>query len=111
MIVAGLSVAGVWTYRRYEATKPPTLFPGEATNVVAPRETESSGKAPGSIPEVASPATAKGTSGAAVGFQPRTGETLDYIANVPKLNSAVANLRVKVGERRNFPGHDACHSP
>src|ERR1700751_5596490 len=31
LIVAGLSVAGVWTYRRYEATKPPALFPGEAT--------------------------------------------------------------------------------
>jgi hypothetical protein len=109
LIVAGLGVAGVWTFHRYETTKPQTLFPGEATNVVAPRETEAIGRVPGSTPEAASPATAKGTSGAAVGFQPRTGETLDYIANVPKLNSAVANLRVKVGERRNFAGQDTWH--
>jgi Protein of unknown function (DUF3108) len=109
LIVAGLAAGGVWTYHRYEATKPKTLFPGEATTVVAPREPEPIGATTGSRPAATSPAEVKGASGAAVEFQPRTGETLDFIANVPKLNSTVANLRVKVGERRSVGGKDAWH--
>src|SRR5258707_1301148 len=109
LIVAGLAAGGVWTYRRYEATKPKTLFPGEAGTVVAPHESEPAGGGPAGKPESASPGGVKGASSETVGFQPRTGETLDFIANVPKLNSAVANLRVKVGERRNVEGKDAWH--
>jgi hypothetical protein len=44
-----------------------------------------------------------------MGFQPRSGETLEFSANVPKLNSVVANLRVKVSERGNVAGKDAWH--
>ena len=109
LIVAGLVAAGVWTYHRYETTRPKTLFPGEATTVVAPRGAEPAGGSGGGRPEATSPAGGEGASVAAVGFQPRTGETLDFIANVPKLNSTVANLRVKVGERRNVAGKDAWH--
>jgi len=109
LVVVGLAAAGVWTFRRYEATKPKTLFPGEATTVVAPRESEPAGGRTDGRPEAASPAAVKGASGEAVGFQPRTGETLDFIANVPKLNSAVANLRVKVGGRRSIGGKDSWH--
>jgi len=109
LIVAGLAAAGVWTYRRYEATKPKTLFPGEATNVVAPRETEPTGGTTAGRAEPVSPANVKGANGVAIGFQPRSGETLDFSANVPKLNSVVANLRVKVGERQTVAGKDAWH--
>jgi len=109
LIVIGLAAAGVWAYRRYEATKPKTLFPGEATTVVAPRETEPIGETWRGRPTATSPAEGKGASGATMGFQPRTGETLDFSANVPKLNSTVANLRVKVGERRNVGGKDVWH--
>jgi len=109
LIVAGLAAGGVWTYQRYEATKPKTLFPGEATTVVTPRETEHIGGVPASKSEPVSRPAVNGASGAAVGFQPRTGETLDFAANVPKLNSVVANLRVKVGERRSVAGKDAWH--
>jgi hypothetical protein len=109
LIVVGLAAAGVWIFHRCEATKPKTLFPGEATNVIAPRETEPSGGMAGGKAEATSPAAAKGASGAMPGFQPRTGETLDFSANVPKLNSVVANLRVKVGERRSVAGKDAWH--
>ena len=109
LIVAGLAAAGVWTYRRYEATKPKTLFPGEATNVVAPRETEPTGGTVAGRAEPVSPANVKGANGVAIGFQPRSGETLDFSANVPKLNSVVANLRVKVGERQTVAGKDAWH--
>jgi hypothetical protein len=109
LIVGGLAVAGVWTFRRYEATRPKTLFPGEISNAVAPHESEPAGGASAGRPEAISPVGVNGASGAAVGFQPRSGETLDFIANVPKLNSTVANLRVKVGERRNVGGKDAWH--
>jgi hypothetical protein len=109
LIMAGLAAGGVWTYQRYKATKPKTIFPGEMTTVTAPREAETNGAVSLAKPEATSEAEVKGTSGAAVGFQPRTGETLDFMANVPKLNSVVANLRVKVGERRSVAGKDAWH--
>jgi hypothetical protein len=109
LVVVGLAAAGVWTYRRYEATKPKILFPGEATNVIAPHETAPISGMSGSKQVTISPPGVNSASGATVGFQPRTGETLDFIANVPKLNSTVANLRVKVGERRNVAGKDAWH--
>jgi hypothetical protein len=109
LTVVGLVVAGVWTYQRYEATRPKTMFPGEATTVATPRESEPAGGGANVRPEAASPAGVRGASSAAVGFQPRTGETLDFSANVPKLNSTVANLRMKVGERRNVAGKDAWH--
>jgi hypothetical protein len=109
LIMAGLAGGGVWTYQRYKATKPKTLFPGEMANVTAPREAETNGAVLSSKPEATSAGEVKGTTGAAVGFQPRAGETLDFMANVPKLNSVVANLRVKVGERRNVAGKDAWH--
>jgi Protein of unknown function (DUF3108) len=109
LIVAGLAAGGVWTYRRYEATKPKTLFPGEGTSVIAPRETAPVSGMSGSKDVVIAPPGIGSASGEAAGFQPRTGETLDFTANVPKLNSTVANLRVKVGERRNVAGKDVWH--
>lgn len=109
LIMAGLAAGGVWTYQRYKATKPKTIFPGEMTTVTAPHEAETNGAVSLTKPEATRAAGVRGTSGAAVGFQPRTGETLDFVANVPKLNSVVANLRVKVGERRSVAGKDAWH--
>jgi hypothetical protein len=109
LIVAGVAAAGVWIFRRYEATKPKTLFPGEATNVIAPRETApTSGMSDRKQVAIAPPGVTS-ASGAVTGFQPRAGETLDFSANVPKLNSVVANLQVKVGERRSVAGKDAWH--
>ena len=109
LIVVGLAAAGVWTYQRYKATKPKTLFPGEATSVIAPRETApSSGMSDRKQVAIAPPGVTS-VGGATAGFQPRSGETLDFSANVPKLNSTVANLRVKVGERQIVAGKDAWH--
>lgn len=42
-------------------------------------------------------------------FTPRPGEVLDFAANVTKLNSTVATLKVKVGDRRTFDGKSAWH--
>src|SRR5260370_24682348 len=78
LIVAGLAAGGVWTYRRYEATKPKTLFPGEAATVVAPHESEPAGVGPAGKPESASPRGVKGARSGGVGFQTRDGETVDF---------------------------------
>jgi hypothetical protein len=43
------------------------------------------------------------------GYAPRTGETFQYAANVTKLNSTIANLKIVVAERRNFAGKSAWH--
>ncbi len=109
LIVAGLTAAGIWTYRRYEATKPKTLFPGETTNVVVPRETAPISGTSGSKLVAIAPPGVNSTSGAVVGFQPRSGETLDFTANVTKLDSTVATLKVLVGERGNLAGKNAWH--
>src|SRR5580704_16646723 len=52
--------------------------------------------------------TKKATVAADPGSPLRTGETWQYSANVSKLNS-VANLRLKVAEKRNFLGTSAWH--
>ncbi|HXM94507.1 MAG TPA: DUF3108 domain-containing protein [Candidatus Dormibacteraeota bacterium] len=44
----------------------------------------------------------------AAGFPLRPGETLEYTANVSKLNN-VANLKLQVAEKRNFLGKSAWH--
>jgi len=43
------------------------------------------------------------------GFSPRSGETLEFDANVTKLNSTVAGLKVVVGERQSIAGKSALH--
>jgi hypothetical protein len=42
-------------------------------------------------------------------FSPRAGESLEYAANVTKLNSTVASLKVTVGERKSFSGKSSWH--
>jgi hypothetical protein len=43
------------------------------------------------------------------GYMPRAGETFQYAANITKLNSTIANLKIVVAERRNFAGKSAWH--
>jgi hypothetical protein len=42
-------------------------------------------------------------------FTPRPGESLEFAANVPKLNSTIANLKLLVGEKNAFGGKNAWH--
>jgi len=77
-----------------------------------PSHTESPGlapSAPGSSETATGPSSGKGSGIAPHEFTPRTGEVLDFSANVTKLNSTVANLQVKVGEPRNIAGKSAWH--
>jgi Protein of unknown function (DUF3108) len=43
------------------------------------------------------------------GWQPRSGESLEYAANVSKLNSTIAILKVVVGERLTLSGKSVLH--
>jgi len=83
--------------------------------VSGPSHTETSSPAPspgtGASSETgpAASSSAKGSGVAPLEFTPRSGEVLDFSANVTKLNSTVANLQVKVGERRSVAGKNAWH--
>jgi hypothetical protein len=50
-----------------------------------------------------------GGEGPEAGFAPRAGETFEYAANITKLSSTIANLKIVVAERRNFAGKSAWH--
>jgi hypothetical protein len=51
----------------------------------------------------------KGSAPAEPGFTLRAGEALEFAANVTKLNSTVANLKIVTAERRNFYGKNSWH--
>jgi len=63
---------------------------------------------PTAVPAVAS-SIKKGGAPAGAAFALRAGETLEYAANVTKLNSTIANLQLVTAERRNFYGHNSWH--
>jgi len=94
--------AGLWLYRVVESRLP--ARPGGSLRTETPRRPPPSGGTTN-----AEPAARKGSSLAPPEFTPRAGEVLDFAANVTKLNSTVANLQVKVGERRSFAGKNAWH--
>ncbi len=58
---------------------------------------------PGSAPE-AEIGEKKGGVVGEPGFSPRPGESLEFAANLTKLNSTVADLKIVVAEKRNFYG-------
>jgi Protein of unknown function (DUF3108) len=51
----------------------------------------------------------KSSTPAEPGFTLRAGETLEFAANVTKLNSTIANLTILTAERRNFYGKNSWH--
>jgi hypothetical protein len=51
----------------------------------------------------------KGNMTAEPGFTLRQGESLEFAANLTKLNSTVANLKIVVAEKRNFYGKSSWH--
>jgi len=94
--------AGLWVYRQYERRRAPDF--------ASPARVEPS-RAPAVVPghpENAAPAN-KEAAGEPLAFSPRSGEVLDFAANVTKLNSTVADLQVKVGDRKGVAGKSAWH--
>ena len=106
-LVVLLVLGGVWyTTRRVKETPiapngPETTSKGTVTPppVVVPHG-ETSGGENGTVK--------KPTTGEWV-WQPRSGESLEYAANVSKLNSTIANLKVVVGEQRTLSGKSVLH--
>ncbi len=99
--------AGFWFYRFYEARRPmPSVAPATADrSLTRPPAggTATSGPAGGGT------AINKGTNAEPAEFIPRTGELLDFAANVTKLSSTVASLQVKVGDHRIQDGKSTWH--
>jgi hypothetical protein len=70
------------------------------------------GNAEPGTPVAASPAATsekKGSVPAEPGFTLRAGEALEFAANVTKLNSTIANLKIVTAEKRNFYGKNSWH--
>jgi hypothetical protein len=51
----------------------------------------------------------KGSVPAEPGFTLRAGESLEFAANIAKLNSTIANLKIVTAEKRNFYGKNSWH--
>jgi hypothetical protein len=98
--------AGIWVYRQYELRRAPDFTtPAKVEPSRAPAASGAAGAAhPGSAPAANGEAAV-----APPEFLPRTGEVLDFAASLTKLNSTVANLQVKVGDRKNVAGKNAWH--
>ena len=111
--VAALFLAGGAFYwlHGHGGEAPPTIA---AAPAVAPASPERLSEAPApektASSEPAPPAPAKKAAAPEVdaGLALRTGEVLDFTADVAKLSN-VANLRLQVAERRNFLGKGAWH--
>lgn len=108
-----LLVAGWYMYRKLARPVPhespvatvwPTLSP------VEPPNPSNSHPNPGaSIPLSSEPVVRKESAAVAPGFVLHQGETLEYDANITKLNSTVARLKVAAVERRSTGGKATWH--
>jgi Protein of unknown function (DUF3108) len=106
LVAIVLLFAGWFAYRKLaRVTKPPSA--AVATNwPTAP----SSPSTPPTSPSKPAPAEPKKEAAPAEpGFVLRPGETLDYDANVTKLDSTVARLKISAVEKRTSGGKDTWH--
>ena len=107
LVAVVFCAGGFWFYRFYEARRPaPAVVPGTADrSLTRPPAggTSNNGSVAGGT------STSKGMNAEPPEFMPRTGEVLDFAANVTKLSSTVATLQVKVGDRRSLDGKNTWH--
>jgi Protein of unknown function (DUF3108) len=108
-----LLFAGWLVYRRMARVSPPSSpvvsqWPTSVPPAAAPPSASSSNSAsPPSKPS--EPVNKPESSTVQPGFVLRPGETLDYDANIAKLNSTVATLKISAVEKRNSAGKGAWH--
>jgi hypothetical protein len=115
IVALALAAGGAyyWVHGR-PAQPPPALASGAESSPVeaapasdsAAAKTEGAGRPPtvkSAAPEKVAAAPTPGP-----GIALRTGETLDYTADVAKVSN-VASLRLQIAERRNFVGKSAWH--
>jgi len=108
-----LFLAGVFLFSRLAHTPQPNRNPVSTWPSITPSSPAATPNAPTALPPKA-PATSesavsKEPASAEPGFVLRPGETLEYNANIPKLNSTVANLKIVAIEKRNTGPHSAWH--
>src|SRR5277367_4627356 len=113
LVVIVVIALGGWVYWRKTCCSTP-VAPGGSSSRVNPPASPGGPKAPGGVP-AGTPSAATANPGNELvpgkepSYAPRTGETFQYAANVTKLNSTIANLKIVVAERRNFAGKSAWH--
>jgi Protein of unknown function (DUF3108) len=101
-----LVVSGFYIFSRLSRRFPPNKNPNRAPSIgsASPSSTPSAPQPP---PPASSPA--KKESLAAPGFLLREGETLEYDANVAKLNSTIANLKIVAAGKSGNAGKGEWH--
>jgi hypothetical protein len=112
LALVAVVAAGGWLYWRKTCCSTPMHPGGSVSQPVQP-----SGPAgPASTrPETPSTPGASSNAGSEIvpgrepGYMPRAGESFQYAANVTKLNSTIATIKIVVAERRNFAGKSAWH--
>jgi Protein of unknown function (DUF3108) len=106
-----LFLAGAFLFSRRAHRVPPHTNP--ATNSPAARAASPasppSASPPATPPEPAGEASLEKEASPEAGFALRQGETLEYNANIPKLNSTVADLKIVAVERKNTGGKGSWH--
>ncbi len=107
-----LAAAGLLYWRVGHPERRISARPGNAVTP-APAGTErATGNAEPGTPTAAPPVETrekKGSTPVESGFTLRAGEALEFAANVTKLNSTIANLKIVTAERRNFYGQNSWH--
>ena len=97
---------GMWAYRQYKLRHAPDFT---SPAVAEPPHAPFAGRPAAPSPPGSTAALSKEAAVEPPPFSPRTGEVLNFAANVTKLNSTVANLQVKVGDQKNIAGKTAWH--
>jgi hypothetical protein len=108
-----LLAAGAWIYfrnlRHSQVVLAPDTPSHSAPITVSPGAKSGSAASPYEPPATSENAAKNNGSVGPAPFSPRAGETLEFAANVPKLNSTVASLQLKVGDKRSFGDKNAWH--
>jgi Protein of unknown function (DUF3108) len=112
LICLVLFVVGVYLFSHLRRTPPPNTNPASNWPATPPSPATSAhapaGRNPKEPPASAAEANRESVP-AEPGFTLRPGETLEYDANVTKLNSTVANLKIVAAEKRNLGGKGSWH--
>jgi hypothetical protein len=104
-----LFAAGAFFYRKYSRPVPRETKVASNWPAAAPGEPSSPSPGHSAEPPAGKPPGRKATPAAVPAFVLRQGETLEYNANVTKLNSTVATIKIIAVEKRTLAGKGSWH--
>ncbi len=106
-----LVIAGILVFLRFSRRVPPNSNVASHWPATVPSKPSVEPGVPAPRPEIPPLAGLPGKKEAPAepGFVLRQGETLEFAANVPKLNSTVASLKIVAAEKRNAGGKGSWH--